>query len=238
MMVATKEQYFEAGFINHMTVEDVTEQPDKLSQAFKMVAEGYSRLSSHKLSYDEVYSDLCQIGIYNNANFSRTLLLTGYNPYNRKVEPLGTARLLLAIPESLRSYLPPLESMDLVNPVEGWNNFNYGNFNPEISFEIGRLAVTHSVRSRFISQKVKVSSIIAQKLFITAAKIAKSKYNKYQSWGIMTDYICDLLSCNSIEIRSIDRTLLNREKHEVLFQKYDKYWFRKKPQLYNLIFKS
>ena len=115
--------------IQSVTVEDVTDDNEKLDIAFMIAASNYVKFSSRSLTILEVYTELCD-DIYHKKGLTRTLLVTGISPLTGELAPLGTIRVVISPQHNASIDLPPLEAMSLVAPPEGWEFFSSGKFDP------------------------------------------------------------------------------------------------------------
>jgi len=108
-------------------LEDVTDDPEKLSAAFDIVVDGYSGLSSRTLDPRQVRETVCNDD-YHRQGVARTLLLSGWNPETARVEPLGTLRITLGSADTEKLGMRPLEAMNLMTVPDGWANFHFAGF--------------------------------------------------------------------------------------------------------------
>ncbi len=207
-------------------VQDVTENKLLLKEAFTIVAENYALLSSHDVSPEMAYLELCTDS-FHQAGISRTLLITGHNPIKKINTPLATARVIV---NQDNSVLPALEAMELVHPTNGWKSFNFMNFMPELSAEIGRFVVIPECRQSKIGNTSMVTLLLEQ-LFWRFVEIAHA-HGKEQMWAIMPKYTVKIVESFGVRCIPIPNMHLNYKEHTNLFQKYDRYWLRSNPWFY------
>jgi hypothetical protein len=218
--------------IKSFYVEDVTEDLNKLYVAFNLVAQNYSRFSSSNINFQEIYQELCD-DPYHTLGLSRTLLLNGYNPNTNRVETLGTVRIVLGSFQPKNSTLPPLEAMQLISPLEGWDNFRFENFNANEAVELSRFATTFEC-NQGISKKIKLSHLVAKSLLTKAINFSIQKYQRKQIWAIMPRYVVKVITTKETQFSPVPYMTLNFQKHANLFQKYDKYWLHSHPWFYKI----
>ena len=217
---------------NSICVIDVTNQLPDLQVAFAMVADGYAKLSSHSLPLQEVLAELC-FDTYHNTHRTRTLLATGINPNTGNVEPIGTIRMVLGTNSKIDQGIPPLEVMSLITPAEGWDNFTFGNFNPNLSTEFGRFVVVPAYRSLEARRKG-YTFILCKSIFSKFVEVA-AQYNKNQFWALMPANVLSLLELINISAIPVPELNFNSDSCSDLFNKYDKYWQHSKPWFYKVV---
>ena len=208
------------------SVEDVTEIPARLATAFDLLIAGYRALSSTDIDVREVYETVCH-DAYQRNGLSRTLLLTGLNPDANAAEPLGTLRITPASATALKHGLPPLEVMELMSPMEGWNSFRFQGFETGQIVEGGRIALGASCRTPANKER-NLPGLVLYSLISAGFQIASRDFGKTQYWGILPAYMIKRFEAVGIRVIPAPLVQLRREKGE-FFQKYDRYWLKNSP---------
>lgn len=216
--------------IQSVTVEDVTDDNEKLEIAFMIAASNYVKFSSRSLTILDVYTELCD-DTYHKKGLARTLLVTGVSPLTGELSPLGTIRVVISPRQKASIDISPLEAMSLVAPLEGWEFFLRGKFDPFKSAEIGRFALTPECRSEY-SREINLPLVIARRVFDKSKYISASVYGKTQLWAIMPPPVVKLAISAGLTLLTTSEIILNHQQHGELFKKYDKYWFDANPKLY------
>ncbi|MFN8441620.1 MAG: hypothetical protein U0175_12650 [Caldilineaceae bacterium] len=216
--------------IQSVTVEDVTDDNEKLEIAFMIAASNYIKFSTRSLTIQEVYAELCD-DVYHQKGLARTLLITGMSPLTGEVAPLGSFRVVVSPHQNTNIDMPPLEAMSLVTPLEGWEFFQCGKFDPFKSAEISRFALTPECRSEY-SRKINLPAVIASRGFEMAKYISENVYGKTQLWGIMLHPVVNLVVSAGLTLLTTTEVTLNHQRHDELFKKYDRYWLNGNPKLY------
>lgn len=220
--------------IQSVTVEDVTDDKENLDIAFMIVASSYINFSTYALDIQDVYQELCS-DIYHEKGYARTLLAKGISPLTRELSPLGTVRVVISPRQRTDTDLPPLEAMSLVSPLEGWELFEQGKFDPFHSAEIGRFALASVCRGEY-GKKMNLPIIILQKVFEQATYISAAMYGKTQLWAIMPPPVAKFATDAGLSLLTSTEIVLNYQKHAELFKRYSKYWINANPKLYELAF--
>jgi hypothetical protein len=216
---------------NSICVIDVTDQPPDLQVAFTMVAEGYAKLSSHSLPFQDVLAELC-FDTYHDTHRTRTLLATGINPNTGNVEPIGTIRMVLGTDSKIDQGIPPLEVMSLITPTEGWDSFTFEDFNPTLTAEFGRFVVAPAYRGLEAKRKG-YTFILCKSIFSKFVEVA-TQYDKNQFWALMPANVLGLLELINISAIPVPGLNFNSGSCSELFNKYDKYWQHSKPWFYKV----
>ena len=206
-----------------------------------MVARVYARWSNTPLDLRAVDRQLCD-DAYTRAGWTRTLLITGGDPV--RPMPLATARMLIG-PEangrstdSRRSESPgpthPFEMMELVQPRGGWEAFMRAGFVPDVSVELGRMALADHVLSQ-PSRRNGLCAAVSAAIYQSTAALARH-HQKTQPWALMRQPIASLLELGGIRFRRRLNVALNVETNSTLFRQYSRYWIEKKLFLYEFRF--
>lgn len=219
--------------IDSFCVEDVTEHEQKLQAAFRLVANSYAKLSSSKVNTSDVYEELCQ-DKYHRCGLARTITLTGIIPgaTNNKTELLGTLRIVLgsSVPGN---HLLPLEAMHLVTPKGGWENFDFGNFDPHKAIEYGRLAFNADCK-KGLAKELKFHLHVLREITVGAYQLAIRQFAKTQAWGMATQLVAKSVIESGINMIHAPDIELNYQQNKTLFEKYDRYWIKGSPGFYKI----
>lgn len=197
-------------------VENITDDSELREIAEWMVSESYSSLSTH--SYVDphwVYENL--LSEYHAKN-SQLLLAIGYNPSTGYEEPLGTVRV---VPYAT-------EFMDLFDI--DWSAFNYFDFDPDNAAELGRFTVAESAR-RGLAREAGLLEAVTYALVTGGGIVATLEHQKRQKWGILTEFVVQLLHRSGVEISGTPPLPLN-SNHHPMFDVFDVYWRQNVPMLY------
>jgi hypothetical protein len=213
--------------IESLSLRDVTTDPNGLSVAFDIAAEGYSALSSATLSPREVREEVCN-DLYHRSGIARTLLLTGLNPQTARIEPLGTVRITLGSDRTEELGLPPLEAMGLMAPDTGWENFHFQGFDVDHVVEGGRIAVARACRTEQ-AKRAGVVNLLIRALVEGGYRIAASRFGKSQYWGILPHYVVTRFRAAGIGVIPAPGVSLRLLGNAQLFHRYDHYWLRSNP---------
>lgn len=214
-------------------LEDVTENEEKLQAAFRLVSDSYAKLSSSRVSANDVYEELCQ-DPYHRCGLARTIILTGIIPgaSDDKTELLGTLRIVLGS-SITSSHLPPLEAMHLVTPKVGWENFDFEDFDPDKSIEYGRLAFNAACK-RGLAKELKFHLLVLREITIGAYLLAIKQFAKTQAWGMATLLVAKSVMESGVKMRPAPDIELNYHQNKGLFEKYDRYWLKGSPGFYKI----
>jgi len=215
------------------TVEDVTEDPTRLSSAFDLVCEGYMQLTSRPLDLTEVREELCA-DPYHRHGLARTLLLTGENPNTGMIEPLGTLRIVLGYSHTAKLGIPPLEAMRLITPRGGWRDFSFEGFHVDEVVEGGRTAVAAACRIG-LAKELQVAMGVVRTLYVEGYRLACRNYAKSQYWGILPSHIVSKAESAGFRFIPAPHITLNHEENGALFEKYDRYWLKSAPWFYKVL---
>jgi hypothetical protein len=208
-------------------LQDVTDDPEKLSAAFDIVVDGYAGLSSRALDPSEVRETVCNDD-YHRQGLARTLLLTGWNPETASVEPLGTLRITLGSADTEKLGLHPLEAMNLMSFPDGWENFHFEGFEVNQVVEGGRTAVSAACRTA-AGKEMGLPGSVLRALVEGGFRLAARKYGKSQLWAILPSYMIRRLKAIGIEVIVARQVLLQLQKRQQVFQDYDRYWKHSDP---------
>jgi len=208
-------------------LQDVTDDPGKLSAAFDIVVDGYSGLSSRSLDAREVRETVCNDD-YHRQGLARTLLLSGWNPETARVEPLGTLRLTLGSTDAERLGLRPLEAMNLMTFPQGWANFHFEGFEVNQVVEGGRTAVSIGCRTG-AGKEMGLPGFVLRALTVGGFRIATQKYGKSQLWAILPSYMVRRLKAVGIQAIVAPHVVLQLQKQPQVFRDYDRYWLHSDP---------
>lgn len=209
--------------VESFRVEDVTEDEEKRHTAFCLVTDLYSRFSSKTLDPEEIQRELCHDEYYL-CGLARTIVLTGINPNsgNGNIEMLATLRMVLGTERAGNSMLP-LESMHLITPTDGWDNFTFEGFHPHGAVEFGRFAVSSHCK-RGIARQYQFHLLVTKELSVGAYKIAVQHFAKDQVWAIMSPLVAKTVEDSGLRLIQVPGIKLNYQQNRTLFEKYDKYW--------------
>ncbi len=211
-------------------VEDVTDNAQGFQIAVDIAVKGYSKLSSYPLDAVQVQEELFR-DAYHTSGSTRTLLLQRYNSLTGKMEPLGTLRVLIG--SMSKGVNPPFEAMDLLIPEGGWENFSFADFNAELAIELGRFAIVPNIE-KTNEQGVSWNAIITYKLIEAAYNLGVSRHRNCQLWAVMSRKAVRTVEESGITLLPAPCINFN-EKHQSLFEKYDRYWKLSNPWLYRVI---
>lgn len=219
--------------IDSFCVEDVTENEQKLQAAFRLVADSYATLSSSKISAKNVYEELCQ-DRYHQCGLARTIILTGIIPgaADDRTELLGTLRIVLGSSVTSNDLLP-LEAMHLVTPKGGWENFDFGNFDPHKAIEYGRLAFNADCK-KGLAKELKFHLRVLREITVGAYQLAIKQFAKTQAWGMATQLVAKSVVESGINMIHAPDIELNYQQNKSLFEKYDRYWIKGSPGFYKI----
>lgn len=218
--------------IHSVTVEDVTDDNEKLDLAFMIAASNYIKFSSRSLTIQDVYTELCD-DIYHKKGLARTLLVTGISPLTGDLAPLGTMRVVVSSCQRASIDIPPLEAMSLGTPLEGWEFFLHGKFDPFKSAEFGRFALTPECKNEY-SRETNLPAVITSRVVAKAKYISATVYDKTQFWAIMPPLVVKLVIAAGLNLLTTSELILNHQQHGELFRKYDRYWMNANPKLYEI----
>jgi hypothetical protein len=209
------------------SLQDVTDDPDGLAQAFDIIVEGYSALSSAMLSPLDVHEELCN-DAYHRSGIARTLLLTGLNPQTARIEPLGTVRITLGSKRTAQLGIKPLEAMGLMAPGAGWGDFHFESFDVDQVVEGGRIAVAKAYRTG-AAKRLGLVDLAVRVLVEGGFRIAADRFGKTQYWGILPHYVIARIRATGIGVIPAPGVSLQFSENSQLFQKYDRYWLKSNP---------
>lgn len=218
-------------FLRPIFVEDVTEDEPKFQVALRMVAESYVRLSSHELRAEDVCEELC-LDEYRERGFSRTFVAIGYNPNANCVEVLGTASLVIGRRQGEDSDLEPLEFMSLVEPAEGWDNFDFEDFRPECAAEVSRFVIPSSCTKG--KARAAGLPLHLMRRLIDTVFVALQQHGLKQLWALAPRYVVRVAEAAGFTMLPAPGIRLNYEKNRELFEKYDRYWKHCCPRLHRM----
>lgn len=223
--------------VESFCVEDVTEDEEKRHLAFCLVTDLYSRFSSKALDPEEVQGELCHDEYYH-CGLARTIVLSGINPNsgNGKLEMLATLRIVIGAEQAGNSMLP-LESMHLITPTNGWDNFTFEGFHPHRAVEFGRFAVSPNCK-RGIARQVQFHLLVTKELSVGAYKIAVQNFAKDQVWAIMSPLVAKTVEASGLGLTQAPDVKLNYQQNRALFEKYDKYWMNNTLGYYKFDFRQ
>ena len=151
----------------------------------------------------------------------------------RSPEPLGTLRITPASADVVKHGLPPLESMELMVPTEGWDGFRFQGFKIEEIVEGGRIALGASCRTPANKER-NLPGLVLNRLASAGFQLAVRDFGKTQLWGILPLYMTKRLKVVGIDVIAAPNVLPRQDKAE-LFQKYDRYWLKNNPRFCKVI---
>jgi hypothetical protein len=219
--------------LDTIVIEDVTDNPIKLEQAFGLVADAYAPQAAHVLSLQDVYQELCNDD-YRYSGRVRYFMASGYNPNTGRIEVLGTIRLLLAKLGNRPSTLPALEAMQLLCPAGGWQTFTYNEFDINKAFELGRFAISKAYRSG-VAREMGLYVELTHRLIAYAFMTAQRKYHKTQGWAvIMRPQVQGLLETAGIHLQAAPGMELNVQGNADLFERFGRTWQANTPCFYQI----
>ncbi|MCI0709890.1 MAG: hypothetical protein L0154_06975 [Chloroflexi bacterium] len=200
-----------------LVVENITDDSELREIAEWMVSENYSTLSTHPhVDPYWVYDNLLREYHAKNAQF---LLAIGYNPNTGLEEPLGTLRV---VPYAT-------EFMDLFDI--DWSSFDYLEFDPDNAAELGRFTVAESAR-RGAGREAGLLELVTYALTTGGGIVATLEHQKKQKWGILTNFVVQLLQRSGVDISPAPPMPLNNDHHHPMFDIFDVYWRQNIPMLY------
>jgi len=207
-------------------LEDATENSRLLTWAFDLVVQGYLSLSSQVLDPEEVRQDVCD-DAYHRGGVARTLVLTGCHPETGDREPLGTVRVTTGAPNNDLG-LPPLETMGLMAPPEGWQNFHFEGFDAARVAEGGRLAVSPTCRIGK-SREIGLTPIVLKALVEGGFRYAAERYGKTQYWGVLPYYVIERFVALGFRVIPAPGVTCRLRENARIFSRYDRYWQQSRP---------
>jgi hypothetical protein len=214
-------------------LQDVTDDPRKLSAAFDIVVDGYSGLSSRRLDPREVRETVCNDD-YHRRGLARTLLLSGWNPETSRVEALGTFRMTLGSTDTERFGLRPLEAMNLMTLPEGWANFRFEGFEVNQVVEGGRTAISMACRTG-AGRAMGLPGFVLRALAVGGFRLATQKYGKSQLWAILPTYMISRLKAVGIKVIVAPQVVLQLQRQPQVFRDYDRYWKHSDPSFCKIL---
>jgi hypothetical protein len=214
-------------------LEDVTDNPRSLAWAFDLVVQGYLALSSQELDPGEVRQEVCY-DVYHQNGLARTVVLTGRHPETGEREALATMRVTTATSRARALGLPPLESMELMAPAEGWENFHFAGFDADQVAEGGRLAVSPTCRMGR-TRETGLTGLVLHALVHGAFELAAEHYGKTQLWGILPYYVVERFESIGMRVLPAHEVICRVKENDRMFKRYDRYWFRARPAFCKVI---
>ena len=208
-------------------LEDVSNNPASLAWAFDLVVQGYLSLSSQTLDPETVREEVC-LDAYHRNGLVRTLVLTGLHPETGEREPLGTMRVTTGAALAGEFELPPLETMQLMAPPQGWDSYDFAGFDPMRVAEGGRLAVSATCRTGR-SRDIGLSAMVLQALVTGTFRYACEHHGKTQLWGVLPYYVVERLEALGMTVIPADGVACRADANAQIFDRYDRYWRQSRP---------
>ena len=208
-------------------LEDVSNKPASLAWAFDLVVQGYLSLSSQPLDPETVREEVC-LDAYHRNGLVRTLVLTGLHPETGEREPLGTMRVTTGAAQAGEFELPPLETMQLMAPPQGWSTYDFAGFDPMRVAEGGRLAVSATCRTGR-SREIGLSPMVLQALVTGTFRYAREHHGKTQLWGVLPYYVVERLEALGMTVIPDVGVVCRADANVQIFDRYDRYWRQSRP---------
>ena len=208
-------------------LEDVSNKPAMLAWAFDLVVQGYLSLSSHGLDPETVREEVC-LDAYLRNGLVRTLVLTGLHPETGAREPLGTMRVTTGAARAREFELPPLETMQLMAPPQGWDTYNFAGFDPMLVAEGGRLAVSATCRTGK-SRDTRLSAMVLEALVRGTFRYAREHHGKTQLWGVLPYYVVERIEALGMTVIPAVGVACRGGDAARVFDRYDRYWRQSRP---------
>jgi len=216
--------------IDRTSAVDVTKDKNLLEMARREVAIQYSRLSSQELTEEAVYLDLCEDG-YDNSGNSITVATLTRDFYGRDILS-GTVRLVKGTDRDTKE-LPSLDAMNLFN-VSEWPH-RVENIPDSKVGELGRFVINSSFRTE-VMDGVGIPNIITRELYFKTLSLGREQVGIARLYAIMPDYVVNRVVNAGINVREITNASLRTDEHALeIYDKYDIYWKRMKPKLYEFL---
>jgi hypothetical protein len=222
--------------VESFVLEDVSEDPARLTWAFDLIVQGYLPLSSQRLEPSQVREDICE-DAYHRYGLARTLVLTGRHPETGETEPLGTVRVNMGSVATSALGIAPLEAMALMAPLGGWEHFRFQGFDIDQVAEGGRIAVSPTCRTG-PSRELGLPAIVLLALFERGFRFAVEQYGKTQYWGILPSYVIKRVEALGIQVILTPDMAYRSEENAQIFSKYDRYWQQSNPTFCKVVVPS
>jgi hypothetical protein len=210
-----------------LVLEDVSSKPAALAWAFDLVVQGYLSLSSQTLDPQAVREEVC-LDAYHRHGLVRTLVLTGLHPETGEREPLGTMRVTTGAAQAPLFGLPPLETMELMAPAQGWDAYDFAGFDPMLVAEGGRLAVSATCRTGR-SRDIGLSALVLRALVTGVFQYAAAHHGKTQLWGVLPYYVIERLEALGMTVIPAVGVVYRSAGNAQMFDRYDRYWRHGRP---------
>ena len=208
-------------------LEDVSANPTALAWAFDLVVQGYLSLSTQTLDPETVREEVC-LDAYHRNGLVRTLVLTGLHPETGEREPLGTMRVTTGAAQAGAFELPPLETMQLMAPPQGWDAYDFAGFDAMRIAEGGRLAVSATCRTGK-ARDTGLSAMVLQALVAGTFRYAREQHGKTQLWGVLPYYVVERLKALGMTVLPAEGVACRADDNVQMFDRYDRYWRQSRP---------
>ena len=217
--------------IKNMGFVEVGSDSRLLRVAKREVAWQYSTLSTKGITPDDAYEDLCRDGYDNNG---RSITIVGVlGGDDADLVLAGTVRLVVGRGNA-HDDLPSLDAMNLFD-ISEWPH-RERKISDDETGELGRFVIP----SQFRTPEMDIAGVtnhITSGLFNKALSSGRERAGIKSLYAIMPDYVVSRVTRSGIGVEVVEGAYPKQDDNSARqkFEKYDTYWQRMKPQLYEFV---